>query len=214
MGKLRSFYVTDLFLIQPISFDILVGGTHDGTFDNAVDGVVATADCRGSFTVTYLSSRVRLSNYSPFVVPATVSVTHGTLASGDVEELSTCDSLDFVVQRNEADLQSRIEFELKSVSPIVNPSRLTVRLKGAVFSRAAVTQTIDVFNYTNNTWESVDSRAASRFNDTVAEVSLNGDLSRFVESSSSCITARVRFAGSSQRQQFATYTDQFAWEIE
>ena len=55
-----------------------------------------------------------------------------------------------------------------------------------------VTQTVELFNYDAGDWEVADARLAKRFDQTV-EISLGGDLSRFVEASTRCIEARISY---------------------
>ena len=115
------------------------------------------------------------------VVADSVNVTRGTLASGGVTELATSDNNDLTIQRANSDVQSRTEFQVKAISPIVSPVSLEVSLEGAVFARSVVSQTIELFDYQQNQWEVVDTRTARRFTDLTVTIPATGDLSRFVE---------------------------------
>ena len=156
-----------------------------------------------------------VSNCSSFevVMPDSVSVTRGIHVAGGVSELAESDNADFSVKRSGSDLQSRTEFEVKSNCPTVNPSSMQTTLEGSVFARSEVTQTIELFDYAVNDWEQIDSRAATRFTDSSVTVAATGDLSRFVESGTMCIQARIRYQSPVARQQFSSNTDQFIWTI-
>lgn len=56
-------------------------------------------------------------------------------------------------------------------------------------------QSIQLFNYQTNSWETVDSRAAST-TDTVAEVVINTNAGRFVHPSTLEMQARIAYTAS------------------
>ncbi len=147
------------------------------------------------------------------VGPQSFLVTRGTYASGGLPELTNSDNADLSIRRASADIQSRTEFEVKSFSTVANPSSMEVTLEGAVFARSQVNQIIELFNYLTQTWEQVDSRAASRLTDATVTVAATGNLARFVENGTRCIEARIRYQSVNPRQQFSSNTDQFFWTI-
>ncbi len=147
------------------------------------------------------------------IVPDSLSVTRGTSVSGGVAELAESDNADLALQRATADIQSRTEFEVKSISPVATPASLEVTLEGAVFARSQVNQTIELFDYVAAAWEQVDTRAATRFMDSTVTIEATGDLSRFVEPGTMYIEARIRYQSTNPRQQFSSNTDQFIWTI-
>ncbi|MEM7453003.1 MAG: discoidin domain-containing protein [Planctomycetota bacterium] len=149
-----------------------------------------------------------------FVVAHTITPTRGEFVSGGVLDIAASDNTDYTMQRNSFDIQSRTEFEVESVSPVADPSQMSITFEGSVFARSAVTQSVELFNYDAQNWELVDSRNASRFSDTATVIGVNGDLSRFVEPGSLTIEARVRYRSVNPRQQFSSNTDQFIWTIE
>ena len=77
-----------------------------------------------------------------------------------------------------------------------------------------MTQTIELFNYTDGVWEEVDSQNASRFTDATVTVEATGDVSRFVETGTDCILARVRYQSGNARQKFSANMDQISWTVE
>jgi hypothetical protein len=143
-------------------------------------------------------------------------VTRGQYFLGDESSLAASDNYDLSLRRLGTDIQSRTEFEVKGFSPIVTPSSLEFTLEGAVFARSNVVQTIELFDYVAATWEIVDSRNAARspVPDSVVTVAATAGLSRFVESGTSCIEARIRFNSDGPRQNFASNTDQTIWTIQ
>lgn len=150
----------------------------------------------------------------PLAVPGdSFEVTRGTLGSGGIEELEASDNLDLSIRRNTSDTQSRTEFEIRAVGPVASPSTMEVTLEGSVFGRTQVDQTIELFDYAAGVWEEVDTREATRFTDSVVTVAATGDLSRFVETGTMCVKARIRYQSISPRQRFSSNTDQFFWTI-
>lgn len=147
------------------------------------------------------------------VAPVTAKSTRGVLASGGPAELANSDNVDLAIRRSSTDIQSRTEFEVTAVSPTDQPSSFDITVEGSVFARLDVNQTIELFDYSANVWEEVDTRAASRFIDASATVSAAGVLSRFIEPGTLNIRARVRFNSPNPRQQFTSNTDHFFWEI-
>lgn len=195
-----------------------VGGTRSGTFiglaEAALVGSIGGTDVFITYTAgdgndiaLYTTEEVQV------IAPDSLVVTRGVHASGGIAELAESDNNDVGIQRSTSDIQAMTEFEVKSVSPTEHPAQMEVTLEGAVFARSGVTQTIQLFNYEVGDWETVDSCLAQRLTDSVVNVVLAGDLSRFVEPGTRCIEARIQFRSMSPRQQFSSNTDQFIWLI-
>ena len=146
-------------------------------------------------------------------VPGQYLIARGVQVSGDEQSLAESDNIDLVAQRRANDLQARVFFEFSSISPLRNPLCLSFKLEGSVFARRLVNQNIDLFNYETEAWEQVDTRAASRFSDSTAEVDAIGDLSRYIEPTTLEVRARVRYESASQRQRFSASVDQATWTI-
>ena len=81
------------------------------------------------------------------VAPDSVTTTRGEYVSGDATSLAESDNVDYQLRRAIADTQSRTEFEVKSTSPTATPTTFEFTLEGAVFARANVVQTIELFDY-------------------------------------------------------------------
>jgi hypothetical protein len=151
----------------------------------------------------------------PIMVGAdSVTLIHGEYVAGGVPELASSDNLDYQLRRLSGDVQSRTEFEVQSVSPNAAPVRFEFTLEGSGFFRSDVTQTIEFFDYTQGTWELVDSQPAARFVDSTTIAVGTGDLSRFVEPGTLSIKTRIRYLSAVPRQNFASNTDQTFWTIQ
>lgn len=155
------------------------------------------------------------------ILPESVLVTRGTFVSGGLNELDASDDSDFSVRTAQLDTQSRTEFHVKGVSPAANPSSIGVTLEGALDPGrnrlspvSTYGQIIELYNYDDEDWEVVDSRIPSlRRDGSPVVVEATGDLSRFVETGTHCIEAKVRYTSSRTGQAFHSNTDQFKWII-
>ena len=148
------------------------------------------------------------------VTPDSYLVSRGTYVSGGVSELAESDNADLSVTRNSADLLGNIEVEVKGVSPTATPTRLDIDVESAVFARSTVQQFVDYWNYDTGAWEEVASGTATRLSDSVLSATPTGDLSRFVETGTNCIQARVRYSSVVRRQRYSANIDQTVWTIE
>ncbi len=176
---------------------------------NGIFEVTGTDIASGQpFSYTYADSTATVDP-----IPDSFLVTRGVHVSGGVLELAASDNTDLSIRRATSDTLSRTEFEVKEVSPVASPTSLEVTLEGSVFARTQVNQTIELFDYVANAWEQIDVRAATRFTDSTVTVAATGDLSRFVEAGTLCMTARIRYQSPVARQQFSSNTDQFFWTI-
>ncbi|MEM7455257.1 MAG: FISUMP domain-containing protein [Planctomycetota bacterium] len=147
------------------------------------------------------------------VSPDSFSIANGQFQSGDENDLALSDDSDLSISRSPFKIQSRVIIETTGLSPTDVPGNFRIRFEGAVFARSVVTQSIDLFNYSTQAWETIDSRSASRFADAVTEVVPTGDPLRFIEAGTGLTRARLRFDSASQRQQFAVNIDQIAWFV-
>lgn len=147
------------------------------------------------------------------VVPDSLDVIRGILASGTVADLADSDNVDVSVRRDPTSIQSVTDVELKGVSSIATPARLEFTLDASVFARTEVIQTISLYDYDSDAWEQVDSRPANRFSDLVTSVTPAGDITRFVQPGTGCVEAKIVFQSTSPRQQFSANIDQTIWTI-
>jgi hypothetical protein len=90
---------------------------------------------------------------------------------------------------------------------------MAVTLEGSVFARSTVNQSIELFNYETASWEMIDIRPASRFNDSTVTVNVPGFVRRFIDPESGAMRARILYRSVNPRQQFSSNTDMFSWSI-
>ena len=203
-----------LYTIPWYTIDGGGGYSSGGNFE--LDGTIGQHDAGPTMSGGNYTVRGGFWNGAngPFTVtPDSFLVTRGTYVSGGLPELGDSDNSDLSIRRSIIDIQSRTEFEVKSVSPVVNPSSFEVTLEGAVFARSLVNQTIELYDYVASDWVLIDTRAATTFLDSTVTVAASGDLSRFVEPTTRSIEVRIRYQSPVARQQFASNTDQFIWTI-
>ena len=147
------------------------------------------------------------------VTPQSYVVTIGDEISGGTQELANSDDQDLVARRSSSTIQSIVEVEFQATSPVGNPSELEFCFEASVFARGGVVQTISLFNYDTNSFEVIDTRNASRFNDSTATITPTGDIGRFVDDSSSQVLAKVRFRSNVNRQNFSAAIDLVKWRF-
>lgn len=200
----------DQFLIVERGDGTLIGSLNEGDLVTTIGGVdlfITYAAGDGNDIALYTTQVAT-------VMPQTVEMVRGTHASGGSTELENSDDMDYVLRRNNVDVRATTEFEVSAMSPSMNPNSIEIKLEGAVFARTQVDQIVLMYDYVNNTWEQVDSRAASRFADRTITVPLTGNLSRFVDQSNGRMRTRVRYLSVNPRQQFSSNTDWFNWNVE
>ena len=150
-------------------------------------------------------------NFPVSVEPDSFVVTEGIYVSGGIAELTSSDDADLVVRPFGA---SNAQFQVKGVSPVESPSWIEITLESSVTPLlSSVDQSIDFYNYDDQTWEEIDVRQAERINDGTVGVAATGDLSRFVESGTRCIEARIRYKSTNPRRRFVSGTDLLEWTI-
>ena len=148
-------------------------------------------------------------------VPATeLEIIRGDVADGGLLNLLANDGQDLSIRRRNADVQSRVEFEVTGYTEITTPQSFEFVLDSAVFARSNVIQSISLMNYQSGALEQVDSRTARRFADLTVTVTPAGDLTRFIEPTTGMLEAVVRYQSANQRQRFTANVDQVIWRIE
>ncbi len=148
-------------------------------------------------------------------VPTSFNLIRGQLVSGNLDDVTQSDDSYLVctagITLNSNEPPVWIEFE--SSSPTGALSNLSVILE-ANANTANLLQTIQLYNFQTKQFESVDSRHATLI-DSVAEVPLGGDLSRFVETGTGAIKARVGWKAQGPLLLFPWMIriDQFTWRV-
>ena len=147
------------------------------------------------------------------VTPDTLDLITGTEAGGGLAELQASDNMDFRSRRNVAALQSRVVYEIGATSPTETPSALDFTIEESAFARGNVSRTITAFNYTTSSFDTLDTRNASRFGDRTDVISFGGTLSDYVEPGTGRMLIRVRYDGPTMRATFTVNTDHTFWTV-
>ncbi|MEM7457365.1 MAG: hypothetical protein AAF456_23720 [Planctomycetota bacterium] len=147
------------------------------------------------------------------VVPESYAIAQGQYVDGDVADLGQSDNSHLLARKNPQSVGGSIFVEMTGTAHTLAPTAIDVRFEGSVLARRTVTQTLEVYNFDTDQWEVVDTRNASRTGDIVVDVSLSGDLSRFVQPGTMAVEARVRYETAFPRQLFVARLDQLLWTI-
>lgn len=126
------------------------------------------------------------------LLPDGFTVVRGQLVSGGLSDLFYSDDLRLYV-RNGATLNTSeppVWLVITGTSLTVTPSALKFTLEAKVDIPGSITQKIELFNYVTQAYELVDTRNATT-SDSVAQVVLTGDLSRFVDASTKAMKAQL-----------------------
>lgn len=144
-----------------------------------------------------------------------LELTQGVYAGdGDPAGLFESDNVDLSISRDRLAVSGNITLLVQASGKCDNPSTMSFTLEGSVFARQGVTQSVEMYNYDSGAFEEVDSRAASRFTDSTATITPTGDLSRFVESGTGNVQARVKFVPAVARASYNANIDMVDWAIE
>ncbi|MEM7453363.1 MAG: sulfatase [Planctomycetota bacterium] len=142
-----------------------------------------------------------------------LQVTRGLLAGGGLGEIELSDDSDLVLQRNGADIQSRVEIEIQATSPNPYPAGISLEIESAVFARGNVTLTAELFDLDTGQWVEIYSQPASRFVDRTISATTFDRPERFVTPGSQTIIGRVRYQSDSARQNFSAGIDHMVWSV-
>lgn len=156
-------------------------------------------------------------NYSAMVLtpvtagPESFVLARGVVQGGSLYDITFSDDTDLTISRNRQDLQPVIEFEVQSIVATPTPQTLTFTIESSVNSRGQVTQTIELFDYESGKYEQIDSRAASRFNDSVVSIPVPGDASRFVQAGLQSVRARISYSATRSSADYSARVDRITW---
>ncbi|HWP31200.1 MAG TPA: VCBS repeat-containing protein [Fimbriimonadales bacterium] len=154
-------------------------------------------------------------NASAFqVLPNSFTVVRGTLLSGVVSDLFASDNLKLQVQRPRSQTLSEVKIivDVKGTSSATSASTLKLTFEG-VSSLSGATQKLYLFNYNTNSFELVDTRTAST-TDSIVEVLISSNASRFINSSTGEIKGRAEWLKSGfTPPNWSVGIDQFHWSL-
>lgn len=154
-------------------------------------GTSTFVEVSGTRQSTIRTAAMLLRPAAGVVVPNWFSVSPGILVSGGLTELFNPEDQRLVARLNLAseEVGFPITLSLRGTSPTENPSALRFVVEG--FSElSGVRQTIQLFDWIQGTYVTVDSRFASRSDSTVT-VAATGALARFVQPGTRTVAARI-----------------------
>ena len=172
------------------------------------EGLTFAEDC-----TRFLYSNMELDQLAGIVKPVSFRVVDGERRFGQVTALAASDNVDLVIRRAPDSLQPLITIHANATSPIENPSTFELSVESSVFARSVIEMTVALFNFSTNEFEEVSVENAARFVDRVTIVVAEGDLSRFVDSTTGGIRAQVRYRSLLPRQNYLATIDQLIWTI-
>ncbi len=155
-----------------------------------------------------------------FVVGSVASVDEfellrGVLVSGELQDLLESDDQYLIIL---ADSQTNspeppISIEISGTSPTVSPSMIEFRVETRCNS-PNIQQTIDLFNYSTNTYQAFDLRPSS-LTDTIVVVEMTKNAEDYVEPETRAIKARIGWdeIGLAIIYPWAVRIDEAVWEI-
>ena len=116
------------------------------------------------------------------VLPTSLTVFRGQVISGNLDSLLASDDSWLIVAAGMVLMPSEapVWLILEGTAPTATPSQLKFRLEAHAVNTGVFTQKIELYNYVTQSYELVDTRNAT-MTDTVAEVTLSGDLTRFIQ---------------------------------
>lgn len=194
----------------------------DGTASNAEDegrfGAMAgagylfyTGSSAGSDTGTDFATANNTESSSPDAPDTYTIPNYGSLVSGSVSDLLASDGTRMVFA-SEATPLHRIEVEFSKGITTVIPSEIAITFEGHVSSASTITQEIWVKNQMTSTWELLDTRAATKDDDSKVILVIKDDPARYISSSSGqIIELKVNWTGGVV--QWQGRIDQFKWDL-
>lgn len=148
-------------------------------------------------------------------VPGAFQVFRGVLVGGDIASLANSDDNSMVIQKGltlnpaEAPIQLIVESTARTNTVSVLKFKLEARASFTVLQ-----QTIELYNFNTNMYETVDQRAATT-TDSVVEAVINSSADRFVQAGSNLMRAKVSYkpVGPIPGATFQAAFDQTLWTL-
>lgn len=151
------------------------------------------------------------------VNPTTMSVTRGVHQSGTLQDLLESDNQYVVIQQRPPFLVSdpHAQLTVETTAPVANPKVIQFHLEASsnALPQSAVVQKIELFNFTSNNWEMVDTRNITS-SDSVVEVATGTNANRFVQAGTLKMVARIGwFDNGTLFPNWVSRTDRVFWQI-
>jgi outer membrane protein assembly factor BamB len=149
------------------------------------------------------------------VVPDDFSVVRGILVSGTLSDLYDSDDSRLVVHAGPTldPTEPPVWLTVEGTASTASPSEFSFTLE-AKANTSGLRQRIELYNYVSQSFEEVDSRAATT-TDSVVEVVVTGDLSRFIDPGTLAMKAQLTWkpTGPVVIWPFTVETDQTVWRV-
>lgn len=167
---------------------------YDGAWSNYVyfpSGRVIVSDInRGLFILDVTEALTKTLS------PTAFNTVRGIVLSGGLQEILTSDDTYLTIRPGItfSTSEAPIQITLDGKSFTRSPKSFKFALESAA-NQANIQQTMELFNFTANTWEVIDTRATPT-TDTNVEIAASGALNRFVNQTDKSIRARLSWKAS------------------
>jgi outer membrane protein assembly factor BamB len=180
--------------------------------------VVPGAEFRGPTTIgpdaKIYAGWLVLSQQAAVLAPTSFLVTNGTLVSGGIPQVIASDNqrMDVRVGSDVNDEAPFAGIAFATSGPTNGCSALKIKMELSC-TFGFIPQKIMLFNYVTNAWEIVDSRNAT-VGDSIIEVTIASNQSRFIQSGSHTLRARVYWGtDSADIEDWHGYIDHVEWTM-
>ncbi|MEM7453063.1 MAG: hypothetical protein AAF456_01795 [Planctomycetota bacterium] len=160
-----------------------------------------------AFNAPYQSARLSVGADS-------IDVLRGNLISGGLQELDRSDNQDVSLRRSNSDVVGTIEVEISGTSPYLNPAAAALTVESSGFFRSEILQTVEAWNFENETWVHLDTRPLTQFGDMEVTLASSGNVSKYVDQNTGEFLTRVRYTTASSRQSYGIGIDRLTWTFE
>lgn len=168
------------------------------------------------YTVSFSSGKIhRIRPTLDETVPSTLLLVRGNYVSGSLPDIHFSDDRRYVASRGIAfstqDSPLQIQFEANAVTATTN--ELQFHLEASVNS-VNLQQTIELFNWTTGSYETVDTRNAT-VSDTTVDIAVTANASRFLNAGDALMRAKVSYrpVGPLSVGQWQARIDRATWHV-
>ena len=191
--------------------------TYNGAWSNYPyfpSGTVIISDINGGlFVLNTTEATTRTA------VPSSFTAGSNCLVTGSLSDLATSNNnrMSFGVISNEVFIPDSLQVDFSTTAYDTSPTKIRILVESA-YKDTSVTnglvgiQTVDLFNWTTNSFEKINQSLISA-NDQTMEITAPGDLQRFVNQSTREVKAKIKWKGGSIRTTGKAYLDQFKFLI-
>lgn len=166
-------------------------------------------------TVYCINNAIVFALSNNTVRPTSFSMLHGTLSGGTLTDLLYSEDSrmglnpDYTLSRSMPPVQ--VQVDATSFSATASSMTLTVECRA---SNLGVLQTIEMFNFSSGLYETVDSRGSTT-TDSVIQLSVTGNPTRFIDPTTRAMRARVSFRTGLivNGPRWTASIDQVAWTV-